>query len=155
MSPDRGSSALKAMQRVCSMREYCESDILSKLERFELNPGEAEKILESLKADKFVEDNRYSQAFVRDKSRLSGWGSRKISFALRRKKIEQNIINEAIKELDKTSEAERLLKILTVKAKTIGKEESRAKKTGKLIRFALSRGFDYEQALSAVNKIIG
>jgi len=137
------------------MREYCESDILSKLERFELNPGESEKILESLKADKFVDDNRYSRAFVRDKSRLSGWGSRKISFALRRKKIEQNIINEAIKELDKTSEAERLLKILTVKAKTIGKEETRAKKTGKLIRFALSRGFDYEQALSAVNKIIG
>ena len=137
------------------MREYCESDILAKLERFELNAGEAEKILESLKADKFVDDNRYSRAFVRDKSRLSGWGGRKISFALRRKKIEQSIIAEAIKELDKTSEAERLLKILTVKAKTIGKEESRAKKTEKLIRFALSRGFDYDQALSAVNKIIG
>ena len=125
------------------------------LERFELNAGEAEKILESLKADKFVDDNRYSWAFVRDKSRLSGWGGRKISFALRRKKIEQSIIAEAIKELDKTSEAERLLKILTVKAKTIGKEESRAKKTEKLIRFALSRGFDYDQALSEVNKIIG
>lgn len=141
MSPDRGSSALKAMQRVCSMREYCESDILSKLERFELNPGEAEKILESLKADKFVEDNRYSQAFVRDKSRLSGWGSRKISFALRRKKIEQNIINEAIKELDKTSEAERLLKILTVKAKTIGKEESRAKKNRKTNKICALKRF--------------
>lgn len=137
------------------MREYCESDILAKLESFELNAGEAEKILESLKADKFVDNNRYSRAFVRDKSRLSGWGGRKISFALRRKKIEQSIIAEAIKELDKTSEAERLLKILTVKAKTIGKEESRAKKTEKLIRFALSRGFDYDQALSAVNKIIG
>lgn len=155
MSPARGSSALQAMKRVCSMREYCESDILAKLERFELNAGEAEKILESLKADKFVDDNRYSRAFVRDKSRLSGWGGRKISFALRRKKIEQSIIAEAIKELDKTSEAERLLKIMTVKAKTIGKEESRAKKTEKLIRFALSRGFDYDQALSAVNKIIG
>lgn len=137
------------------MREYCESDILAKLERFELNAGEAEKILESLKEDKFVDDNRYSRAFVRDKSRLSGWGGRKISFALRRKKIEQSIIAEAIKELDKTSEAERLLKILTVKAKTIGKDESRAKKTEKLIRFALSRGFNYDQALSAVNKIIG
>lgn len=137
------------------MREYCESDILAKLERFELNAGEAEKILESLKADKFVDDNRYSRAFVRDKSRLSGWGGRKISFALRRKKIEQSIIAEAIKELDKTSEGERLLKILTVKEKTIGKEESRAKKTEKLIRFALSRGFNYDQALSAVNKIIG
>jgi regulatory protein len=155
MSPARGSSALQAMQRICSMREYCESDILSKLGRFDLNPGEAEKIVESLKADKFVDDRRYSQAFVRDKSRLSGWGGRKISFALRRKKIEQSIIAEAIKELDKSSEAERLIKILAIKAKSIDKEESRDKRTAKLIRFALSRGFDYEQAISAVNKIIG
>ena len=137
------------------MREYCESDILLKLKRFELNEGEAEKILESLKADKFVDDNRYATAFVRDKSRLSGWGGRKISYALNRKGVEKSIIAESLKELDKASEAQRLLKILTVKAKSIDKEESRAKKTAKLIRFALSRGFDYELALSAVNKIIG
>ena len=137
------------------MREYCESDILLKLKRFELNEGEAEKILESLKADKFVDDNRYATAFVRDKSRLSGWGGRKISYALNRKGVEKSIIAESLKELDKASEAQRLLKILTVKAKSIDKEESRAKKTAKLIRFALSSGFDYELALSAVNKIIG
>ncbi len=137
------------------MREYCESDILLKLKRFELNEGEAEKILESLKADKFVDDNRYATAFVRDKSRLSGWGGRKISYALNRKGVEKSIIAESLKELDKASEAQRLLKILTIKARSIDKEESRAKKTAKLIRFALSRGFDYELALSAVNKIIG
>lgn len=149
------SSALHAMQRVCSMREYCVSDIMQKLQRFELDLGEAEKIIESLRSDKFLDESRYTLAFVRDKSRLSGWGGRKISYALKRKKIDDKVISDALRELDKAAESERLLKILSAKVKTIGKEEGRDKRKAKLIRFALSRGFDFEMILPAVNKIIG
>lgn len=66
--------------------------------------GRAAKLL----ADRFIDDNRYAEAFVRDKIRLSGWGARKIRTSLRLKGIAAAIIDEALARLDPANQSERL-----------------------------------------------
>ncbi|MEN6619479.1 MAG: regulatory protein RecX [Rikenellaceae bacterium] len=154
-NPKEDSVPLSSMQRMCSSREYCEHDIRLKLKRFELSSTETNAIILKLKADDFLNEERFALAFVRDKSRLSGWGSRKIAFALKNRRVSEDAINYAFSQLDTDSERNTLMKILETKAKSLKKEEERESRKYKLIRFALSRGFEYDKILEAVNKIIG
>ncbi len=154
-SSNTDSIALSSMQRVCSAREYCEHDIRLKLKRFELSVQEVDKIILKLKGDDFLNEERFALAFVRDKSRLNGWGGRKIAFALKNRKVTEEAISYAFSQLDIDSERNTLLRILETKARSLKADDERNNRKYKLIRFALSRGFEYDKVLEAVNKIIG
>ena len=74
------SKVLDRLQAQCSKREYCSSDIFRKaMKSFDGDREMAGKLLQSLQEDKFVDDLRYSSAFAREKSRLTGWGPAKIT----------------------------------------------------------------------------
>ncbi|MFA6769874.1 MAG: regulatory protein RecX [Bacteroidales bacterium] len=146
--------ALSAMQRLCSMREYCRYDINIKLKKLELSDNERKQIIISLEEDKFLDNSRYAVAFVRDKAAFNGWGTTKIRWALKLKKVEEEIIEEAMKQLPPEDELQRLSLLLNKKIKSLNREQEKAKVRVKLIRFAISRGFDYDKVIPVVNKIM-
>ena len=146
--------ALSSMQRLCSMREYCHNDIATKLKKYDLTAKESEQIIASLEQDKFLDNSRYAAAFVRDKAAFNGWGPAKIKWALKSKKVEEEIIMLAMQQLPQEDEAERLLLLLNKKIKTLTREQDKAKVKVKLMRFAISRGFDYDKVITGVNKIM-
>ena len=45
------------------------------MQRWGVEPSARQGVLQKLLADRFIDDNRYAEAFVRDKIRLSGWGA--------------------------------------------------------------------------------
>ena len=95
------SKVLSRLQMQCSKREYCSRDIMQKsLKAMEGDAEAAGRILEELRKDRFVDDLRYAAAFAREKSRLTGWGPVKISFALAAKGIDRDTVREAIGEID-------------------------------------------------------
>ena len=47
-----------------------------------------------------MDEQRYANAYVRDKTRLSGWGPVKVMAGLRSKGIPEEYIKEAMKEAD-------------------------------------------------------
>jgi regulatory protein len=101
----------------------------------------AEEILESLVVDGFVDDARYAGAFAREKAVLDGWGPVKIRYMLRGKGIEASDIDEALASIDAGAASEKLDKLLAAKAKSLqGDPQARLK----LIKYALSRGYNYE-----------
>lgn len=147
---EKGKKLLSKVQRQCSRREYCVSDIRNKLKKeIEISQPEAEEILASLIKDKFVDDFRYSSAFAREKSSLTGWGSVKIRFALSAKGISRDTIDAALEEIDTDKASAKLERILEAKAKTLeGDPQARLK----LLKFALSRGYDYDEVRDRVSK---
>lgn len=149
------TSAVDTFRRLCSAREYCIFDLLSKMERMGLDESEKQSIINTLIEEKFLDESRYAGAFVRDKSRLAGWGIIKIRYALRARKIPDDVISSALGEITRDAEAERLRKLLAVKAKSFKSDDLTANKLNKLIRFAVSRGFDYELSLKVAKEIIG
>ena len=134
---------LNRFQAQCSKREYCSSDILRKaVTALEGDSARAREVLESLVADNYVSDLRYASAFCREKAHLSGWGPVKIRFALAGKGISREVIAQALEEVDATAASSRLQKLLAAKAKTLeGDPQARLK----LIKFALSRGYEYSE----------
>ena len=65
-----------------------------------MKPEERDKILDLLVKDKFIDEQRYSKAFVKDKFRYNDWGKVKIIQQLKYKHIPGNYIKEAIEEID-------------------------------------------------------
>lgn len=141
------------MQNLCSRREYCTGEIYAKALRFSGGDASvADAVLESLKADRFVDDLRYASAFARDKSSLSGWGRSKIAYALRAKGIDGETVNLALQEIDGEAAVKKLDGVLAAKFRSLSGDPQRRLK---LIRFALGRGYGYDEVKSAIDRIAG
>ena len=130
------------MAWLCSRREYCSAAVLGKLRQKGLDDKDAAAVLERLVRERYVDDARYARAFVRDKALLSGWGPRKISFALSAKGISKEVVEEALEEVSPEDSEARMCQVLSaVSGKTLYERRT------KLLRFALSRGYSYEAVL--------
>ena len=68
--------ALAALMRLCARAERSEEDARRLMTRWGVAPADRERVLERLRRDRFIDDARYAEAFVREKINLSGWGAR-------------------------------------------------------------------------------
>ena len=139
------------MMTLCSRREYCKADIAAKIAALS-EEVDAQAMIDKLCAERFIDENRYAAAFVRDKSRLSGWGEMKIRIALQRKGLDKETIAEAMEQIDQSQQMERLEKMMKAKSQSL-KAASSEEKRAKLLRFAVSRGFTYAQADEICKKL--
>ena len=140
------------LRGLCSRREYCRSDVMKKaVAALDGDQSEAARIVDILVEERYVDDLRYASAFARDKSFISGWGRVKISHMLSAKGISRDIIKEALEEIDEEKASSRLDKLLQSKARSL-KDDPQAKL--KLLRFALGRGYGYDEVKNIVDELI-
>ncbi len=134
---------------LCAGAEYCCSDILKKMQRLEVSGQLADRVLQSLMKEKFIDESRYSHAFVRDKFHYNRWGRVRIQQELRLKGIPQRFIDEALEEISPEDSYTTLRVLLQKKLPSIKGRNGYEIKM-KLMRFAISRGFDAEMARKIV-----
>lgn len=142
---------LSRLQKLCSKAEYCRADMYRKaLKDLEGDEEAAQKVVETLVAEKYVDDTRFASAFAREKASLQGWGPVKIRFQLRGKGVSDSVIAAALEEIEPEKADARLEKLLSAKARTLeGDPQFRLK----LLKFALSRGYEYNTVEAALKKI--
>lgn len=145
------SKCLSRLQKLCSKTEYCRTDMFRKaLKDLEGDAEAAGKVVSALLADKYVDDARYAAAFAREKSSLQGWGPVKIRFQLRGKGISEADVAAALEEVEPEKADARLDKLLAAKARTLeGDPQFRLK----LLKFALSRGYEYDAVEAALKRL--
>jgi regulatory protein len=145
--------ALTRLENLCSLQEKCSTDLVIKMEKWGISVTDKQKILASLKKNKFYDDSRYAVFFVREKQRLNKWGREKIRFELMKKKLEKDVIDSALSEIDSESSGNILKDLLTKKKKTI-KYSTPYELKGKLINYGIQRGYDYELVYKLVEEIL-
>lgn len=144
--------ALSRMASVCAKKECCPLDIRRKLQRMSFSDEAIQQIIQKLKKENYLNEERYTRLFISDKLRFNKWGKAKIVAALRQKNIPAEIIEQAFSEFPDEALSESLQSQLEKKWKTI-KGNSEYEKSGKLIRFALSRGFSMNEILRCMRKM--
>jgi regulatory protein len=132
--------ATQRLENMCVRGEHCRYELQEKLRTWGIFPVDAEAILESLESRRFFDDHRFAAAFVRDKLLYNKWGQLKIIIGLKAKRIDPDIIQEAIDEIDPDEYSRIAREFLTAKAKTIKQGYTYEGRT-KLYRAGLSRGF--------------
>lgn len=145
------AQCLSRLQRLCSKAEYCSRDIYRKaLKDLEGDADAAAAVVASLVEERYVDDARYAAAFAREKAGIQGWGPVKIRFQLRSKGIAEEVINAALQEIEPAKAADKLQRLLTAKHRTLqGVPACRLK----LLKFALSRGYEYDEVEAALKDI--
>lgn len=135
----------------CASSEHCKSEVLQKFKNWNVGTEVSDRIIERLEKENYLDENRYCCSFVHDKYRFDKWGRKKIEQALYQKKISSKYINQAIEsEIDREEYLDILHILLENKKKTI-KASSDYERNGKLIRFAIGRGFEMEDILTFIN----
>jgi regulatory protein len=139
---------------MCARSERSSGDALRLMKRWGVADDDARKVLARLQAERFIDDKRFAEAFLRDKLNLSGWGAYKIKMSLRAKGLSREVIEEVVSPMiEATDMKERLEDIMQRKLRTLKYTSTYEAKT-KLIRFAASRGYDIEEAIECASKIL-
>lgn len=134
----------------CSVSEQCLSDIEAKLSRYDLTEEEHTRILRHLVEEKYVDDRRYAEAYVKDKYRFNKWGRIKIAQGLRMKGIDNETIKSAMEAIDEEEYMNILRDLIKAKRKST-RGASEYEINGKLIRFATGRGFEFAAIRECLN----
>lgn len=151
--PKTAELALASLMRLCARAERSSGDAMRLMATWMVPEGDRQGVLQRLIKDRFIDDSRYAEAFVREKSNLSAWGEYKIRATLRRKGIADEIINSALQQMPTEQNIERLTERLKRKMRTIKYDTTYQLKT-KLIRHALSLGFTMDDVLKCVEEVM-
>lgn len=146
------AKAFSRMANLCARRECTVFDIETKLEQLELDKEVIERIINQLKKEEYINELRFAKSFIHDKVRFNKWGKIKIEYALRQKKVPEQTIAEALLHFSDEELTHSLHDLMQAKWKTI-KGNTIYDKQNKLIRFALSRGFEMKDILTNIKKI--
>ena len=135
---------------LCAQAEHCQQEMRDKMRRWELDETVQNRIVTRLVKERYVDDERYARAFVKDKIRYNKWGRRKVQQALWQKHIDADIQQQVLDEIDEKEYLDILRPLLKQKRKSI-KAESDYELNQKLVRFALGRGFGFDIIRQCLN----
>lgn len=135
---------------LCVRAEQCEYDLRRKLSVHGLNGNVADRIIDYLYDNNFLNEERYARAFALDKARFSKWGRIKIRAALFVRKIQRDTVEQALEAIDEKEYLEILQKMVDnfAEASNLRERDERLK----LVRRLVARGFELPLINRAVEK---
>lgn len=143
---------LNKLTAYCAKGEHCIQEARQKMERWQIEPSVQQRVIEYLQKERYIDEARYARFFINDKMRYNRWGKRKIEQALYMKRIPREVYSPLLEEIEDDSYMESLVPLLRAKRASV-KGGSDYEIRGKLIRYAMQRGFSYEQAEKAIAAI--
>jgi regulatory protein len=144
--------SLNKAMAICAAREYCISDISSKLRSWGIEEKDIEGIIEILIKDNFINEKRYATGFVKDKFNYNKWGKMKILSGLRAKNISGEIISMALDSIDNDHYKKTLSDLLSSHSRHI-KAKNQYDLKAKLLRYGLSKGFESSLLYDLLNEM--
>lgn len=137
---------------LCAQSEHCQWEMREKLRHWEVDEKTQNRILERLVKERYVDDERYARAFVKDKVRYNKWGRRKVEQALWLKHIDEDIRERALDEIDDSEYLQVLRPLLNQKRKST-KAKNDYELNQKLMRFAIGRGFTFDIIRQCIDNV--
>lgn len=145
--------ALEALMDRCARAEICLWDARKLLTRWGVPREQWPTLLDRLVAERFIDERRYAETYVRDRLEFSRWGARKIADALYRKQLPREVIAEALLQIDPGAMDGRMEADLLKKNRSIRDDDPRRRRD-KLLRFGLSRGFEMDRLLATIDRLV-
>ena len=128
---------------LCAQAEHCQQEMRDKMKRWGIAAAIQERIVARLVKERYIDDERFARAFVKDKIRYNKWGRRKVQQGLWQKHIDTEIQEHVLGEIDDSEYLAVLKPLLKQKTKSI-RAENDYERNQKLVRFALGRGFTFD-----------
>ena len=125
----------------CARQECSRRDISTKLVGKGATAAEACEVVDRLVGEGFIDDARYARAFVADKFRFERWGRVKISYMLHLKGLPDDVVDEALQQIDPDEYRAALDEFIQSRRRTVQAPTPYAQNQ-KIARAAVARGFE-------------
>lgn len=109
-----------------------------------------EEVINNLIDIKYLDDDRFTKAFIKDKLNFTNWGDYKIKNELKRLGVDDNIIYDNMLDIDDSIYYDRIKKIID-KDININKKYSGIKLKNKIYNHLLTLGYSKEKVISVIN----
>lgn len=137
---DRKAAMAKA-EHYCAYQERSQQEIRNKLYEWGLWSNDVEEIISELIQTNFLNEERFTAAYVSGKFNIKHWGKVKIKQGLKLKKVPDKMIQRALNSIDYDDYLKAILVAAEKKSRTIT-EKDPYKRKYKLVSHLLSRGFE-------------
>lgn len=133
--------ALVKLRALCAKQERSRSELLLKLAGWGLDGAEADRLLDRLEHEGFLNERRFAGHFAVSKLRQNGWGREKIRAALDQKGLSEADIGAGLAAIDPEEYASVLAKLVARRDRVEG-----------LRALLIGRGFEEDLVEEALNR---
>ena len=141
--------AMKRAASFCAESERSVAEVERKLRKWGVDDDDIDSIIDRLKSDDFLNEERYCRAYINDRFRLNHWGKVKIRYELGKRDVDRQYIDAALADIDDDEYIEVLKEVVEAKRRTL-KDTDTYSASAKILRYALTRGFESD----IVSKVI-
>lgn len=138
--------ALTKAQRFCAYQDRCHQEVRFKLIEWGVYGDDLENVLAELIQERFLDEERFARSFARGKFRIKQWGRLRILQELKKRDVSDYCIRAALSEIEEEAYLETLEKLLEKKLEALDGGSTPFERYHKLLRYAISRGFEPELA---------
>lgn len=143
------SEAKARIEAFCAYQERCEYEVRKKLDTWHIPKSRQDQFIDHLIDYKFIDEERFAEAFVLGKFRIKRWGRYKIRQKLKEKRIGSKLIEQSLNKINEDEYFETIKDLVDSKYRLLGGERDWDNKV-KVKRFLASRGFE----LDLINKAL-
>ena len=147
--PITEEQALQRLTLLCSQAEHCQQEMLEKMQKWGVADDAQARIMAYLIDERYIDEQRYCRGFIHDKMEYNHWGRRKIEQALYQKGISRAVSDPLFDEVDPDRWIELLRPLIQQKRRSV-KGRNSYEINQKLLRFAVGRGFLFEEARECI-----
>lgn len=139
----------------CAYQDRSEFECIQKLKTIGAEEQDIPEIIQFLKDENYLNEERFVKSYINGKMNLKKWGLEKIKLYLKNKyRIEEDVINKALQEINREEYLNTLQKILIRKKQILEKKEKdKSVLKKKIINFAVSKGYDYSSIYEVINNL--
>lgn len=139
--------------RIIERSYKSEKEMAEKLLARDYDEKTIARIIDFLKEYNFINDEKYAEMFIKDKS--ISIGRNKIRYMLKRKGIEDSLIENKLTILEEDVEEQSALKLAQKKLDILKKSEANIKNIYKKIGdYLISKGYNFDVVTSTLNKVM-
>lgn len=105
-----------------------------------------------LSEENYLNEERFSIAYANGRFKMKQWGKKKIQFELRKKRINEEVIQTGLKQIDDDEYVQTLQNLAEEKYTALKSDQYLVRKK-KTMDYLLQKGFEFELIKTLVEKI--
>ncbi|MEM9416807.1 MAG: RecX family transcriptional regulator [Bacteroidota bacterium] len=151
MSIAQAHPAYPKAARYCSYQDRTEKEVRVKLHALGVTQETAvEELMQALRAEKFLDEERYVASFIRGRIVGKQWGRRKIQRALASKGVAEMLIRQGLAAIDEAAYLQGLRTVAERKKQVLADKDPRQQK---LTNYLLQKGYEPDLVYQIVQEL--
>ena len=147
------NSIKKKIEFYCAYQERCQIDVTQKLKKLEIFGDDKDQYLSHLIDNDFLNEQRFSECYVRGKFNNNSWGRIKIIRELESRKISINNIETGLSEINKKDYLKKLRELSSkIINENLGKPKEKLKE--KMFNRLEYKGWEKELIFEEIKALI-